>query len=402
MGPPSSAYAPKAPAQSVLYQVVHDHFETFRAEAARAHDRDGLPRFVEEEFRSFLRCGFLAGGFARFQCARCRLDRLVPFSCKGRAVCPSCGGRRMAERAAHLVDDVFPVVPVRQWVLSLPHRLRYVLAWDHALCRAVSGAFVQAVLSDLRRRATRRWTGCSPRSTGASVGCWCGEACRAITTRAARPIRGARRHRCWPGSRRRPSRVGGHSARGPARRCAGGVRPRSCSRSPRRASGRVTRGGTASICTRASSCRRGIEPGSSGCRYALRPPIAADRLHLTADGQVVLDLRHRWADGTTRLVFEPLELLERLAALTPGPRIDLLLYYGVLGARSAWRSRLACPRCGDRLELIALIEDPTVVRRILSHLGLPTELPAARATRPPPLPLGRRELQYNPDDMMAP
>jgi hypothetical protein len=46
----------------------------------------------------------------------------------------------MAERAAHLVDDVFPVVPVRQWVLSLPHRLRYVLAWDHALCRAVSAS----------------------------------------------------------------------------------------------------------------------------------------------------------------------------------------------------------------------------------------------------------------------
>jgi hypothetical protein len=59
----------------------------------------------------------------------------------------------MAERAAHLVDDVFPVVPVRQWVLSLPHRLRYVLAWDHALCRAVSGVFVRAVLGFLRRRA---------------------------------------------------------------------------------------------------------------------------------------------------------------------------------------------------------------------------------------------------------
>ena len=29
----------------------------------------------------------------------------------------------MAERAAHLVDDVFPIVPVRQWVFSLPHRL---------------------------------------------------------------------------------------------------------------------------------------------------------------------------------------------------------------------------------------------------------------------------------------
>ena len=59
----------------------------------------------------------------------------------------------MAERAAHLVDHVFPEVPLRQWVLSLPHRLRYVLAWDHALCRAVTGVFVRAVLGSLRRRA---------------------------------------------------------------------------------------------------------------------------------------------------------------------------------------------------------------------------------------------------------
>jgi hypothetical protein len=42
----------------VLYQVVRDHVETFRAEAARIHERDGLPRFIEEEFRGFLRCGF--------------------------------------------------------------------------------------------------------------------------------------------------------------------------------------------------------------------------------------------------------------------------------------------------------------------------------------------------------
>jgi hypothetical protein len=60
----------------------------------------------------------------------------------------------------------------------------------------------------------------------------------------------------------------------------------------------------------------------------------------SADGHVVLDLWHRWADRTTQLLFEPVELLQRLAALTPRPRINLLLYYGVLGARSAWRSRL--------------------------------------------------------------
>jgi hypothetical protein len=59
----------------------------------------------------------------------------------------------MTERAAHLVDHVFPRVPVRQWVLSLPHRLRYRLAWDHNLCRAVAGCAMRAILGFLRRRA---------------------------------------------------------------------------------------------------------------------------------------------------------------------------------------------------------------------------------------------------------
>ena len=76
------------------------------------------------------------------------------------------------------------------------------------------------------------------------------------------------------------------------------------------------------------------------CRYALRPPIARDRLRLTADGQIVLKLRRRWSDGTTHLLFDPIELLERLAALTPRPRVNLVLYYGVLGARARWRGRI--------------------------------------------------------------
>ena len=71
------------------------------------------------------------------------------------------------------------------------------------------------------------------------------------------------------------------------------------------------------------------------CRYALRPPVAHDRLQLTDDGQVRLELRRPWADGTTHLLFDPVELLERLAALTPRPRINLILYYGVLAPRAA-------------------------------------------------------------------
>jgi hypothetical protein len=66
------------------------------------------------------------------------------------------------------------------------------------------------------------------------------------------------------------------------------------------------------------------------CRYALRPPMAQDRLRLTPEGQVVLRLRHPWSDGTTHLVFDPVELLERLAVLIPRPRINLILYHGVL------------------------------------------------------------------------
>jgi hypothetical protein len=153
VGSRSREYQPRTPSATVLHQVVREHFETFRAQAASLRDGEGLPRFVEREFLEFLRCGCLPGGFARFRCGDCGLDRLVPFSCKARACCPSCGGRRMAERAAHLVDHVFPAVPVRQWVLTFPHRLRYRLAWDHDLCRAVAGLGVRAVVGFLRHRA---------------------------------------------------------------------------------------------------------------------------------------------------------------------------------------------------------------------------------------------------------
>ena len=152
----SSTYQPRRPEQGALHQLVRDHFETFRAQAAHLRDGQGLPRFVEQEFRDFLTCGCLAAGFARFRCLNCRLDRLVPFSCKGRGFCPSCGGRRMTDRAAHLVDRVFPEVPIRQYVLTLPLRLRYLLAWDHDLCRAVVAVYLRAVLGWLRRQAKRR------------------------------------------------------------------------------------------------------------------------------------------------------------------------------------------------------------------------------------------------------
>ncbi len=51
-------------------------------------------------------------------------SRLLAFSCKKRGFCPSCAARRMAQQAAHLVEQAIPWVPTRQWVVSVPIPLR--------------------------------------------------------------------------------------------------------------------------------------------------------------------------------------------------------------------------------------------------------------------------------------
>jgi Putative transposase/Transposase zinc-binding domain len=151
----ATGYRPRDAEHAALYRVIAEHLDAFLETARRHADGASLPGFVEQEFRDFLTCGVLAHGFARLRCADCALERLVPFSCKGRGFCPSCGGRRMTECAARLVDEVLPRVPVRQWVLSLPYRLRYLLAWDHGLARAVLGVAVRVLLGFQRHRARR-------------------------------------------------------------------------------------------------------------------------------------------------------------------------------------------------------------------------------------------------------
>ena len=134
-------YVPRSPTTGVLYGVVRGHWSDFAAEVRDRTDGVGLPAFVVGEFRKFLRCGVLAHGFARVRCADCAFERLVPFSLKGRGFCPSCSGRRMAERATHLVEHVFPpdvpVTPVGALGApspALPTRLRSSPVSDGARC----------------------------------------------------------------------------------------------------------------------------------------------------------------------------------------------------------------------------------------------------------------------------
>ncbi len=74
------------------------------------------------------------------------------------------------------------------------------------------------------------------------------------------------------------------------------------------------------------------------CRYVSRPPVAVDRMVLTASGQVRYTLKRPCRDGTTHIVLEPLDLMARLAALVPPPRMHLTRFHGVFAPHSRLRA----------------------------------------------------------------
>jgi len=450
----------------VLHIVIRHHLDDFLRTAADRADGAGLPEFIAREFREFLTCGVLAHGFARVRCGRCALERLVPFSYKGRGFCPSCGGRRMMERAVHLVDNVLPPVPVRQWVLTLPYRLRYLLAWDHGLTRAVLAVHARALREFYRRQANSH--GVRDGRTGtltviqrfgsglnlnvhfhtvAFDGVFSRAPAGALTFHPAIPASDAevayvldtirRRVGLEPGDEGTGSddslaetslalagivgaSVQGRVALGP--RAGARVRRLGDLRAPA-----VDTRGPRQAHIQGFDLHANVWVGAHDrarreqvCRYLLRPPLADDRLRLLGDGRVRVQLKRAWSNGTTHLLFEPVEFLEKLAALTPRPAINLILYHGVLASHARWRPAvvaygrpepdtasgpmespgagdgegrgvakprywtwaalmrrafdldvLRCPRCAGRMELIGTIEDPAVIARILAHLEVP-------------------------------
>jgi Putative transposase len=161
------------------------------------------------------------------------------------------------------------------------------------------------------------------------------------------------------------------------------------------------------------------------CRYLLRPPLAQDRVHRRADGRILVALKTVWRDGTSHLLFEPIELLEKLAAIIPRPAVNLVLYHGVLAPHARWRRQavsygrpapdanpldlkaspraagpprawtwaalmrrvfdldvLVCPRCGGGLRVIAIVQDPLAGQAILAHLAR-SAAPAPPGPAPP-------------------
>jgi len=93
------------------------------------------------------------------------------------------------------------------------------------------------------------------------------------------------------------------------------------------------------------------------CRYILRPPVAQEALELTPQGKILLRLRRPWSDGTRAISFEPSELLEKLASMTPKPRTNLLIYHGVFAPNAA-RRRHAVQRAQAGEPVPAATVDP--------------------------------------------
>jgi len=132
--------------------IVHEHMETMLFHArCRSEHGFGYPFFIEKNLRRLDNCGLLSKGFSRLRCKSCGYERLLAFSCKSK-VCPSCQGRRMMDLSIHLVDQVLPRVPYRQWTLTFPRTIRFLMARDKKLLSKLFKMAMSTIFSWQRKQ----------------------------------------------------------------------------------------------------------------------------------------------------------------------------------------------------------------------------------------------------------
>jgi len=438
------AYLPRRPTATVLYGVVRRHLETFLAHARESYEAP-LPRYVEKEFRGYLSCGIFSRGFIRCLCDSCGHELLVAFSCKGRGVCPSCSGRRMANTGAHLVDRVVPNVPVRQFVLSIPYELRRLAAFDPIVLTALNRIFVETVLAHYRACAKRSGDGDGQTGSvtlvqrfGGSLNLHVHYHCvflDGVFTRnedggllfhpSPPPTRDDLqavvrrvhdRARVWL---RRHGHLHDPDASmddadttqpGALDACAAIAMQRgSFAKLPTDAPAEAAEERPALLHFVAEhegwNLHAGVHIAAGDdlgrerlLRYGARPAFALDRFRLLPDGRIGYRVKYA-RPGSKHRVMTPLEMLARLSSLIPPPRFPLVRFHGVLGPRSAWRRDVVPkPRERERCEARGP-EDRSRDRAARSSRGVnradgvtsdkaktPREPPEATPPRRPPAP----------------
>jgi hypothetical protein len=377
------AYTPRRPTETALYGIVRDHLETFLRWARETYAKP-LPRYVENELRAYLRCGVFKHGFVRCHCDACGHDLLVAYSCKSRALCPSCAGRRMANTAAFLVDRVLPNVPVRQYVLSLPFELRALAAFKANVLGALARIFVSAI--DARYRGRTRNTACGAvtfvQRFGGSLnlnvhfhvvvldGVFARDAEGRVAFSAAPAPTPAEldaivrrvqdRSRAWLKRRglldERPLEERSNEASAPSAidACAAIAMQRGMVKTLSAETDDVDVGDAdgdhARVDKTALAEREGfnlhagvrIEAADDLgrerlCRYGARPPLSLDRLRRLPGGRVAYRVKYVRRGRAKHRVMTAIELLARLSALIAPPRYPLVRYSGVLAPNSSWR-----------------------------------------------------------------
>ncbi len=135
-------YRPRKPRASPLWQCVDRHLPELRA--------SGLVRRAVEDnvLKRFLECGDLHCGFARIRCSGCGHDRLLAFSCKTRYFCPSCHQKRVLAFGEWVEASVLRPVAHRQYVFTVPKLIRPFFAYRRSLlgelCRIIARELAQA------------------------------------------------------------------------------------------------------------------------------------------------------------------------------------------------------------------------------------------------------------------
>jgi hypothetical protein len=147
----AATYSRRRPELTVLHQVVRENYKSF-ASMVEASGRS-LPKHVTGEFDEYLKCGILAHGFLRLKCGDCKAERLVAFSCRGRGFCPSCLGKRQAIATEFLTEKLLGGLPVRQFVLSFPFELRFLMARDSKLMSLVLAIVNKSITRLYRKKA---------------------------------------------------------------------------------------------------------------------------------------------------------------------------------------------------------------------------------------------------------
>jgi hypothetical protein len=388
----------RRPEDGTLHRVVRENLLTLYAAAEDGFDGTPLPAFVRKELEGYLDCGLLCRGFAVLACQSCPERRLVAYSCKSRAFCPSCLGRRMAQTTLNLLDHVLPRgVALRQFVLTMPFALRQRLAYHGKLLGAVGRIFVDSVLRWYRRRMADADTqggrsGAFTVVQRTSSDLKLNPHLHAVFLDGVFVLNGEGRPVFHPLPRLSTSEVADLlqvvrvrvlryleqqgvvqtgadvtvldddlAQREPAlaqlaAAAVAGLPPagpdlrrRPCAIPlPGRPGVEVM--APLSVTELGFSLHAATRAGAHDERaratlvkYVLRPPIAEERLRLLPDDWVRIQLRRPFRDGTYAVDMDPLSLLCRLAAAVPPPRFHTVRYAGVLASASSWRALVVPP-----------------------------------------------------------